>query len=194
MLQARYSNTEVKFKFIYIQEAHAKDGWPMPSSRYNPLGQAVNISNHTSLEERVAAAKSLVEGMDMQGEVLVDTMEDSFNTEFSAWPTMFYAISAEGKLVFKGTHEGDKFKTEGLQEWLDGNKRKGAENFSPSVTSGNNSIRVLVAKKKKMLHFSSTGSMGCSPARKDSLMCHVSSTGCLAPQLIPSTTGCCSLL
>ena len=102
MLQARYSNTEVKFKFIYIQEAHAKDVWPMPSSRYNPLGQAVNISNHTSLEERVAAAKSLVEGMDMQGEVLVDTMEDSFNTEFSAWPTMFYAISAEGKLVFKG--------------------------------------------------------------------------------------------
>ena len=95
------SDLTVKFKFVYILEAHATDTWPMPSSRYNPTGEVVNIPTHTCIEERVAAAKALVDSMKVQGEVLVDTMDDIFNTEYSAWPVMFYAIRG-GKLEFKG--------------------------------------------------------------------------------------------
>ena len=95
------SDLHVQFKFVYILEAHATDTWPMPSSRYNPTGEVVNIPTHTCIEERVAAAKALVDSMKVKGEVLVDTMDDIFNTEFSAWPVMFYAIRG-GKLEFKG--------------------------------------------------------------------------------------------
>ena len=95
------SDLQVQFKFVYILEAHATDTWPMPSSRYNPTREVVNIPTHTCIEERVAAATALVDCMKVKGEVLVDTMDDIFNTEFSAWPVMFYAIRG-GKLEFKG--------------------------------------------------------------------------------------------
>ena len=100
-MQAELQSEMVKFKFVYILEAHATDRWPSPSSRYNLAGNVVNIPTHTTIEERITAAKALMESMEMQGEVLVDTMEDTFNNEYSAWPVMFYAIRG-GKLEFKG--------------------------------------------------------------------------------------------
>ena len=100
-MQAELQSEKVQFKFVYILEAHATDRWPSPSSRYNLAGDVVNIPTHTTIEERITAAKALMESMEMQGEVLVDTMEDSFNNEYSAWPVMFYAIRG-GKLEFKG--------------------------------------------------------------------------------------------
>ena len=102
------SDLNVQFKFVYILEAHATDTWPMPSSRYNPTREVVNIPTHTCIEERVAAAKALVDSMKVKGEVLVDTMDDIFNTEFSAWPVMFYAIR-DGKLEFKGRNSPNLF-------------------------------------------------------------------------------------
>lgn len=102
-LVSTYSSERVTFKLVYIQEAHASDGWPMPSSRFQPEGRVVDIARHRSVEERAGAASRLVEEMRMLGEVMVDTLEDVFNTEYAAWPTMFYVIK-DGKLTFKGMY------------------------------------------------------------------------------------------
>jgi len=119
MLVSLYSSSSLKFKLVYIQEAHATDTWPMPSSRYQPQGKVVNLTAHTCLEERIEAARKLVEEMEVKGEVLIDTMEDTFNKEYNAWPTMFYVINGiNGTLACKGVYEGDQFKSEILLEWL----------------------------------------------------------------------------
>ena len=100
-LVSNFSLKGFEFKIIYILEAHARDGWPMPSSRYHPQGKVVALKNHTSLQERTDAARRLVEEMNVRGEVLIDDMKNTFNNEYGAWPTRFFVIK-NGKLVFKG--------------------------------------------------------------------------------------------
>ena len=124
MLVATYSSARLTFKLIYILEAHAKDGWPMPSSRYQPQGLVVDIPSHTCIEDRIIAAKSLVEEMEVKGELLIDSIENIFNTEYGAWPTMFYVVK-DGRLAFKGEYEKDKFKSKTLMLCLVENYGKG---------------------------------------------------------------------
>ncbi len=45
------------FLMVYIAEAHAADEWPISSARFNEGRGAVNIRQHKSNEERIAAAK-----------------------------------------------------------------------------------------------------------------------------------------
>lgn len=45
------------FLMVYIAEAHAADEWPISSARFNEGRGAVNIKQHKSNEERIAAAK-----------------------------------------------------------------------------------------------------------------------------------------
>lgn len=72
------------FVVVYLMEAHAKDQWP--------LGNHVEIEQHKSLEDRIAAAEAFIKRFDCKVPVLVDTMSNQFNDLFAAWPERFFVI------------------------------------------------------------------------------------------------------
>lgn len=73
------------FCFVYLSEAHASDVWP--------LGAKVIINNHTTIEDRIAAAARIGTDWNINGvPVFVDTMNDTFDKNFFAWPERFYII------------------------------------------------------------------------------------------------------
>jgi len=79
------------FLTVYILEAHAVDEWP--------LGNEVQIKQHQTLEERISAAKRFITHYDFTVPLVVDSIDNSFNNVFAAWPERFYIIN-EGKLAY----------------------------------------------------------------------------------------------
>lgn len=83
------------FCFVYLAEAHAADVWP--------LGAQVVINEHKSLDDRIAAAARIAaaDGWNVTDvPVFVDTMSDSFDKHFFAWPERFYVVAGpRGRLA-----------------------------------------------------------------------------------------------
>jgi len=74
-----------KFVFVYLFEAHASDEWP--------LGNAVCVKQHKTHEDRIDAAKQLQVQFKAECPVLIDSMLNSFNALFAAWPERFFILS-----------------------------------------------------------------------------------------------------
>lgn len=85
----------VRFTLVYLQEAHASDEWPigiMPAD--NPLNQ------HVTIEDRVKAACrfELDCAPHPKMRILLDTMENTFNSHYPSWPTRGWIIN-QGKIA-----------------------------------------------------------------------------------------------
>jgi len=93
-LQNDYWN-KVHFVYIYIEEAHAEDEWP--------LSTEFTIKQHKTIEERLTAARRLVEEFGSKITVLVDTMANEFNQKFFVWPERWFLLDPEGKLLRVGS-------------------------------------------------------------------------------------------
>lgn len=100
---------QVEFLAVYISEAHAKNEWK--------LGDLVNINQHETLEDRIAAAKAFVNDMQYQIPVVVDSMSNAFDKVYAVWPDRFFIIeNGTMQLVpSPGTYGYDR--TE-IQFWL----------------------------------------------------------------------------
>jgi len=100
------------FLVVYVSEAHAIDEWP--------LGNNVCIPKHKTIEERIEVAKkNLVEERNCKVPVLVDTMEDSFESLYKGWPERFYIIQGNIlKLLGLPSHEGKGFNRNVVSNWL----------------------------------------------------------------------------
>jgi hypothetical protein len=83
---------------VYIAEAHATDGWQLQSN----LEEDVLIAQHTTLEERFAAARVGVARLGLKMPVLVDGMDDAVSEAFAAWPERIYVADADGAVRFVG--------------------------------------------------------------------------------------------
>ena len=66
------------FAFVYIEEAHANDEWPISSSRYMPDSQIVSVEQPKLASERVELARRFVKtfGLGTEMKVLVDNPEN----------------------------------------------------------------------------------------------------------------------
>ena len=73
------------FLAVYISEAHATNEWP--------LGRRVCISQHETLEDRIAAAQAYHKDMQAKVPLVVDPMNNSFNNTYHAWPERLYIIN-----------------------------------------------------------------------------------------------------
>ena len=84
------------FAFLYIEEAHACDEWPIRSSRYMPNGEVVSVKQPRLVSERVALAQSFVDSFDLGPEmkILVDDPEQGnlFEKAYAPWPIHIYVI------------------------------------------------------------------------------------------------------
>uniref|UniRef100_A0A3Q3KW99 Iodothyronine deiodinase n=1 Tax=Mastacembelus armatus TaxID=205130 RepID=A0A3Q3KW99_9TELE len=80
------------FLVVYIAEAHSTDGWAFTNN--------YNINQHRSLEDRLSAARILVQKEPLCP-VVVDEMDDVTAIKYGALPERLYVLQA-GKVVYKG--------------------------------------------------------------------------------------------
>ena len=101
--------------FVYIAEAHATDGWQMQSN----LDDDVLLANHTTIEERFAAAREGVARLGLTMPVLVDAMDDAVSNAFAAWPERIYVVDVDGRIAFVGGPGPFEFDPEAAAAALD---------------------------------------------------------------------------
>jgi len=92
-------------------EAQAVDQWP--------LGKQVQIKQHVSLQDRINAAKLFQTETNFQLRLLVDCMDNNFNTTYAAWPERAYIIH-EKKMAYicdAGLDGGIDWEV-GIESWL----------------------------------------------------------------------------
>jgi hypothetical protein len=66
------------------------------------VDEDVLIAQHTTIEERFAAARTSAERLGLTLPVLVDDMDDSVSEAFAAWPERIYVAERGGRLTFVG--------------------------------------------------------------------------------------------
>ena len=86
MEQFASDHPHIRAVFIYIEEAHAVDEWP--------IGSEVREHQAKSLEDRYAAAKKL--GLSDKWMLLLDSMDNEFSKAFSPWPFRYYLFDRQG--------------------------------------------------------------------------------------------------
>jgi Iodothyronine deiodinase len=64
--------------------------------------EGVLISQHTSLDERLDAAREAVLRLGLTMPVLVDTIDDAVSEAFAAWPERIFVLDAEGGIAYAG--------------------------------------------------------------------------------------------
>uniref|UniRef100_A0A803J654 Iodothyronine deiodinase n=1 Tax=Xenopus tropicalis TaxID=8364 RepID=A0A803J654_XENTR len=80
------------FLIIYIDEAHAADEWALKNN--------LHIKKHRCLQDRLAAAKRLLEELP-SCPVVLDTMSNLCSAKYAALPERLYILQ-EGKVIYKG--------------------------------------------------------------------------------------------
>jgi len=100
------------FLVVYIAEAHASDVWP--------LGNAICIPDHKTIEDRIKAAKKhILEDRKCGIPILVDTISNEFDYQFNSWPERFY-ILLNNKLewIAKPSDQDKGFDRKEIENWL----------------------------------------------------------------------------
>lgn len=100
----------VNFLIVYCQEAHASDEWP--------IGSIYQIKQHKTLDDRFSSAKLFIKNFDYKGKLLVDKMNNKFQTEYSSWPTKYYLIK-NGKIEYISHPKNATFTFNGIIKRLD---------------------------------------------------------------------------
>ena len=95
---------------IQIREAHASDVWP--------IGNIVNVKEHRTLSDRLAATHKMVKETQLEIPVLADTMDDTFLKLYAPWPFHFFVIE-DGILRLVGMPKEARYDTTDLVECLD---------------------------------------------------------------------------
>ncbi|CAG8636360.1 8352_t:CDS:2 [Racocetra fulgida] len=103
--------TSVDFYMIQIREAHASDVWP--------IGNIVDVKEHRTLSDRLAAARQMVKETKLEIPVLADTMNDTFLKLYSPWPFRFFVV-VDGILKLVGMPKEVHYDTTDLVECLNG--------------------------------------------------------------------------
>ena len=82
---------------VYIQEAHASDGWQMDSN----VKDKVVYAYPTSYDERGELAGTCVVRLGIEIPALVDNFDNSTERAYTAWPDRIYVIDRDGRVRYK---------------------------------------------------------------------------------------------
>lgn len=108
-----YQN-DAQFLLIYIREAHASDEWAMEKNKRADIV----IPQPTTYAERREAASQCGAALEVPFPVLVDTLDDTANKLYGAWPERLYVIDAEGFVHYQGDYGPFGFEPNEMREAL----------------------------------------------------------------------------
>lgn len=105
------------FLAVYITEAHAVDEWP--------LGDQISVCNQPrSNSDRLELANSYRTQFELEVPLLVDTIDNHFESKYSLWPFRFYIMVA-GRIVLKAQPHGQddpreySYDIDEIRQWLE---------------------------------------------------------------------------
>jgi len=113
-LQETYSR-KAHFIAIYLAEAHGIDEWP--------LGKKVCITKHKTIEERINVAKNFQTDYNFKLPILIDSIENTFDYHYGAWPERYYMFDETGRICkagFPTTEFG--YDRKEITQWLENSK------------------------------------------------------------------------
>jgi Iodothyronine deiodinase len=105
----------VEFYLVYIQEAHAADGWQMEVNEK----EKVVYDYPKDYDERLSLADTCSTKLGIEFPALVDTIDNKTEVAYTAWPDRLYLIDSSGQIAFKSDAGPFGFKTELLAKALE---------------------------------------------------------------------------
>ncbi|HET6897898.1 MAG TPA: deiodinase-like protein [Vicinamibacteria bacterium] len=102
------------FYFVYIEEAHAHDVWPLVSN----AKENIVFGRARDAGERVSVAGLCEKELKVDFPILVDDMQNGAGDAYTAWPTRMYVVDATGKIAYKSRVGPFGFEAAGLREAL----------------------------------------------------------------------------
>lgn len=113
----KLSNQVASFMTIYIAEAHANDEWWLPDSPEAHVGGKAYIGQHKTMEERLEAARKLINDHSLEFDVVCDSMNNDIYEFYDAWPERLFIIE-KGIVVYKGGPGPFEYKLAEVKDWL----------------------------------------------------------------------------
>ena len=89
---------QATFYVVYIAEAHAVDEWQAGANE----AEGIEVEQHTTLANRIDAAKMCADKLGLTVPTLVDGMDDAALEAFSAWPERIYIADSSRKIHYRG--------------------------------------------------------------------------------------------
>ena len=105
----------VAFLVVYVQEAHATDGWQTKSN----LTEGILFRQHQSFEEREEVAQICSLDLHFALPVLIEEMDYAIDEAYGAAPERLYLIGADGRVAYQGGAGPHFFD---LDEWAEATK------------------------------------------------------------------------
>lgn len=105
---------QAHFVFIYVREAHPRDGWSMDSN----ARAGIDVPQPRSYEQRCEVAAQCEEMLDPAMPLLVDHIDDTVGNAYSGMPARLYVIDPSGVVAFKGGRGPFGFKVDEMAQAL----------------------------------------------------------------------------
>ena len=102
------------FLFVYIREAHPEDGWQSPAN----VKQGVVFNQPKTLTERRSVAHKCRAGLKLSMPCVVDTMENTADNLYAAWPERMFIIDSNGRIAYAGRQGPWGFKPQEVKSAL----------------------------------------------------------------------------
>lgn len=96
----------------FYHTAHAKDGWYL--SEYDDKDP---VYNHKTIDDRIRAAKRMVNEFKFPGEVICDGMANEGMNRYAAHPERVYIIQ-DGRVVYQGGEGPFDYKLDEVIAWM----------------------------------------------------------------------------
>ena len=89
---------QVAFLVVYVQEAHATDGWQTERN----LTDGILFRQHQSFEEREEVAQTCSLDLQLPLPVLIEEIDNAIDEAYGAAPERLYLIGADGRVAYQG--------------------------------------------------------------------------------------------
>jgi hypothetical protein len=99
---------------VYIREAHASDGWQIPSN----VKDDVVFAGPKTNDERSEIGRMCVVKLGIEFPAVIDGMDNSTEQAYTGWPDRLYVIDRDGRIAFKSSPGPFGFHSEGVAETL----------------------------------------------------------------------------
>ena len=120
---------DVDFLTVYVREAHPEDEWQMKSN----LKENDNVcyAQPKTMKDRLVIANDFTQRFHFTPPLVVDTMANTANDLYAAWPERLYVIDSDKRLLYVGGNGPFKFSPKEVRDFLA--QRYGAKTAAPAA-------------------------------------------------------------
>lgn len=105
----------VAFYLVYIQEAHASDGWQTASNER----ENIVYQDPQNYDERANLTEVCSTNLGIEFPALVDTLDNRTEIAYTGWPDRLYVVDRNGRIAYKSAAGPFGFKTDQLAKSLE---------------------------------------------------------------------------